>query len=160
MIGRALVIAGVVALGGCAETGGAAPGVATAGIAAAVGSATGNPVIGLFAGLAAAYGVDQGVKYGERRIAETVQDAVANTAGPLDIGKSAEWKVESDVPLLSRSGTAQVARSFGEAIPCKDVVFTAGDDPDLYVTTICQNKAGAWRWAVAEPTVHRWGSLQ
>ena len=146
------------ALGGCAGAG--LGGVATAGVAAAVGSATGNPLIGLGAGLAAAYGVDQGVKYGERRIEENVQGAVASTAGPLEVGKAAPWRVSDDLPFTGRSGTVQVAREFGEAIPCKDVVFTVDEDPDLFVTTICRNRAGTWRWALGEPTTRRWGALQ
>jgi hypothetical protein len=53
-----------------------------------------------------------------------------------------------------------VARSFGAAIPCKDIVFTVEDDGDLYAATLCRNGAGPWRWATAEPTVRRWGTLQ
>jgi hypothetical protein len=26
--------------------------------------------------------------------------------------------------------------------------------------TVCKDKKGIWRWALAEPTVDRWGSLQ
>jgi hypothetical protein len=49
---------------------------------------------------------------------------------------------------------------FGEAIPCKDAVFTVGDKPELFVATICRDKSDRWRWAIAEPTVQRWGALQ
>jgi hypothetical protein len=63
------------------------------------------------------------------------------------------------LPLTGKSGMVQVARSFGEKIPCKDVVFTVGEEADFYVTTICQGKNG-WRWAIAEPAVPRWGALQ
>ena len=45
-------------------------------------------------------------------------------------------------------------------IPCKNIVFTVEDQPDFYATTICQNAAGEWRWALAEPTVERWRGFQ
>jgi hypothetical protein len=94
---------------GCSDSGGEAfHDAGTAAVAAAIGSA-GGPVVGLVAGVAAAYAVDQGVKYGERRIEQNVQNAVARAAGPLDVGRSADWKVEEDLPLGGRSGTVEVA---------------------------------------------------
>ena len=147
-------------LGGCAGGGTLVNNVATAGVAAGIASATGSPIAGAIVGVAVSFGVDQGVKYGERRIQENVQNAIARAAAPLDVGQSAAWQVTEDLPLWDREGTVEVARSFGEAIPCKDTVFTVGDAPAIYITTICQAKDGIWRWALAEPTVHRWGSLQ
>jgi hypothetical protein len=155
-----VVLASAIALAGCAEAGSAVNTVATAGLAAAIGSATGSPLIGVPAGLAASFGVNQGVRYGQRRIEGNVQNAVAAAAGPLDVGQAATWRVTERLPLTGRSGVVQVARSFGESIPCKDVVLTIGDESDVYVATICQNKKGEWRWAMAEPAVGRWGNLQ
>jgi hypothetical protein len=100
------------------------------------------------------------VKYGERRIQGNVQNAIAEAAGPLEVGAAARWEVTEMLPLTDRSGTVEVARTFGQAIPCKDVVFTVAGEADLYATTLCRNGDGPWRWATAEPTVHRWGSLQ
>lgn len=54
----------------------------------------------------------------------------------------------------------QVVRGFGTAIPCKDIVFTVEDEPDFYIATVCRNRNGVWRWAVAEPTIRRWDGLQ
>lgn len=155
-----LVAVGVLGLAGCAGVGSAVTGVTTAGVAATVGSATGNPFLGLLAGAGASYGIDQGVKYAERRITDNVHHAVAATAGPLDVGQAAPWRVEEALPLSGKSGTVQVARTFGAAIPCKDVVFTLDDAPDLTVTTVCRGKDGRWQWALAEPATRRWGSLQ
>jgi hypothetical protein len=149
----------VLVLGGCAEGGSALSNIGSAGVAAAVGSAI-NPAVGLVAGVATAYGFDQGVKYGERRTHGNVQQAIADAAGPLGIGEAAAWEVTEELPLSGRSGTVQVARSFGVAIPCKDIVFTVEDDGDLYAATLCRNGIGPWRWATAEPTVQRWGTLQ
>lgn len=155
-----IALAGLLVVTGCAEAGSAVNSVTTAGFAAAVGSVTGSPILGLVAGIAASFGVDQGVKYAERRLQGNVQTAIARAAGPLDVGQAASWEVAEKVPLTDRAGTVEVARVFGEAIPCKDVVFIVGDGPELYVTTICQAKDGAWQWALAEPTVTRWGDLQ
>ncbi len=158
---RALIFSlPLLVLGGCAGAGPAVNSIATAGVAATIGAATGSPIVGAIIGLAVSYGVDQGVKYGERLIAANVQRAIATTGGPLAIGQSAHWRVTEDLPFSGREGTVEVARSFGDAIPCKDVVFTVDDEKNVYVTTICQNKDGEWRWALAEPTVHRWGDLQ
>lgn len=155
-----VALTSLLALASCASAGSTANTVATAGLAAIAGSATGSPLIGLIVGLAASYGVDEGVKYGERLIQENVQNAVADAAGSLEPGQSASWEVPEKLPLTGRSGTVEVAREFGEAIPCKDVVFTVGSEPDFYTTTICRTKQGVWRWATAEPTVRRWGDLQ
>ncbi|AIB16185.1 hypothetical protein ABAZ39_30480 (plasmid) [Azospirillum argentinense] len=156
----ALATAALLALSGCAGFGSAVTGVTSAGVAATVGSATGNPVLGVIAGAGVSYGIDQGVKYAERRITDNVHNAVARAAGPLAVGQSATWTVEEKLPLSGKTGTVQVARGFGEAIPCKDVVFTLDDAPDFNVTTVCRAKDGQWRWALAEPSTRRWGSLQ
>jgi hypothetical protein len=154
----ALLIA-ILMLDACSEAGSALSSVASAGVAAAVGSAI-NPAIGLIAGVAVNYGVDQGVKYGERRTHGNVQQAIADAAGPLGVGDAAAWQVTDRLPLTGRAGTVEVARAFGAAIPCKDIVFTVADEADLYTATICRREEGPWRWATAEPTVHRWGTLQ
>jgi hypothetical protein len=146
-------------LGACSEGGSALSSISSAGVAAAVGSAI-NPAVGLVAGVATAYGVDQGVKYGERRTHGNVQQAVADAAGPLDVGEAASWQVTEELPLTGRSGTVQVARLFGAAIPCKDIVLAVEDEGELYAATLCRNGRGEWRWATAEPAVRRWGTLQ
>jgi hypothetical protein len=144
---------------GCAENSSAVHGVSTAAVAAALGSA-GGPLVGFVAGLAVGYAVDQGVKYGERAVQENAQQAIADTAGPLDPGKGAEWIVTESFPVVDRRGLVEVARAFGEAIPCKEIVFSVSDNPEFFTATICRDKTERWRWALAEPTVHRWGTLQ
>ena len=149
----------LVVVTGCADSSSATHGITTAGVAAGIGSAGG--FFGVLAGIAVGYAVDQGVKYGEREMQANVQQAIADAAGPLDEqGKASQWNVTDDFPLAGRSGTVQIARIFGEAIPCKDAVFTVADDTDLFVTTICRDKTGRWRWATAEPATSRWGTLQ
>ena len=154
----------VVVMPGCTNTGSAVDsGVssgAAGGAASGITSATGSALIGAAAGIGAGAGLDVGIKYVERRIHRNVQEAVAEAAGPLGEGQSAIWHVKAWLPLAERHGTVETTRLFGSAIPCKDVVFTVDGDDDLYVTTMCQDKRGTWRWALAEPTVDRWGSLQ
>jgi len=150
----------ILPLVGCAAARPAITGLATAGVAGSVGSATGSALAGVAAGVAVAYGVDQGVKYAERSVQDNVQSAIAKTAGPLDIGQSAPWRVPEKLPFSGRSGIAEVARAFGSAIPCKDVIFTVEGDHGVYTTTVCRNDEGAWTWAAAEPSIHRWGYLQ
>jgi hypothetical protein len=153
-----------VAVSGCSSTGtaidSAISSASTAGIASGITSATGSAIVGTAAGIGAGIGLDAGIKYIERRIHRNAQDAVAVAAGPLAVGQAARWYIDQWLPLTDRHGTVEVARSFGSAIHCKDVVFTVDDDDDLYVTTICADKKGLWRWALAEPTVDRRGSLQ
>jgi hypothetical protein len=158
----AIVLLGVTPLAGCAAAGSAVTTLATAGVAGAVGSASGSALLGAVVGFGVSYGVDQGVKYVERRIEGNVQIAIAETAGPLADGQSAPWNAPETLPLSGKSGTVEVARSFGEAIPCKDIVFTDADDRDhhVFTTTICRNDQGVWVWALGEPSIHRWGYLQ
>jgi hypothetical protein len=160
----ALALVSIFLLAGCTSSGTAVSSVAssagTAAVASGIANATGSAALGAAAGLGAGIGLDIGFKYVERRIHRNAQDAVALAAGPLALGQSARWNVDAWFPLTDRHGTVEVARSFGTAIPCKDIVFTVDDDDDLYVTTVCADKHGVWRWALAEPTVDRWGSLQ
>jgi len=152
-------------LPGCTNAGSAIDTAAGAGVAGGVASGvhsiTGSTLIGIAAGIGAGVGLDVGIKYVARRIHRNVQDAVATAAGPLGIGQSTRWEVDRWLPWSGKRGTVETARSFGAAIPCKDVVFTVDDDEDnVYVTTLCRDKRGNWRWALAEPTVDRWDSLQ
>jgi len=160
----ALALLGIFALAGCSSSGTAVSSVAssagTAAVASGVANATGSTLVGAAAGLGAGIGLDIVFKYAERRIHRNAQDAVAIAAGPLAVGQSSRWEVDAWLPLTERHGTVEIARSFGAAIPCKDAVFTVDDDDNLYVTTVCADKHGMWRWALAEPTVDRWGGLQ
>ena len=150
----------VLPLMGCAAVGPAFTGLATAGVAGSVGSATGSALAGVVAGVAVSYGVDQGIKYAERSLQDNVQSAIAETAGSLDVGQSAQWQVTERLPYSGRSGKVEVARYFGTAIICKDVIFTVEGDHGVYTTTVCRNDEGTWTWATAEPSIHRWGYLQ
>jgi hypothetical protein len=152
-------VLGVLFLAGCADAGSAGHNLVSAAVAAAVGLAVGSPAAGVVAGVAAAFALNEGVRYGDRAVRDEMQTAVATTAGRLEVGAAAPWSVTSLLPPTGRHGIVQVVRSLGEAIPCKEVVFTGDPDEDFFVTTICRGASG-WRWAAAEPTVRRWGGLQ
>ncbi|HEX3970700.1 MAG TPA: hypothetical protein VHX19_05230 [Stellaceae bacterium] len=160
----AALVAMMLGLTGCGSSGAAVDSAvgsaSTAGIAAGITRATGSALVGTAAGIGAGIGIDVGIKYAEREIHRNAQDALAVAAGPLGVGQSARWNIDGWLPLTDRHGTVEVARSFGKAIPCKDVVFTVDDDSNLYITTVCADKQGNWRWALAEPAVDRWGALQ
>src|SRR5258708_2945509 len=120
------------ALAGCStsDAGSAVHGVATAGGAAGIGVV--NPFLGLVVGIATSVGLDQGWKYGERRIQENVQDAGGESGGPLNVGQSAPWKVTEYLPLTERSGTVEVVNAFGDTFPCKNVIFSVDGQSDLF----------------------------
>ena len=153
-----------IAVSGCTNAGSATnsavSATASAGIGAGVAHATGSALLGVAAGVGAGVGLDVGIKYVERRVHRNVQDAVARAAGSLEVGQSARWNDDYWLPLSGKHGTVEVARTFGVAIPCKDIVFTVDEDDNLYVAIVCADKHGVWRWALAEPTVDRWGALQ
>lgn len=160
----AVLLAALLGLAACSSAGAgvdsAISSASTAGIAAGITRATGSALVGTAAGIGAGIGIDVGIKYAEREIHRNAQDAVAVAAGPLAVGQSARWNVDGWLPLTDRHGTVEIARSFGKAIPCKDVIFSVDDDDNFYVTTVCADRKGTWRWALAEPTVDRWGALQ
>ena len=163
-MGGVVLLVTALGLPGCTNTGSAVDSAvgagAAAGIASGVTSVTGSALVGAAAGIGAGVGLDVSIKYAERRVHGNVQDAVAQAAGPLAVGQSARWYVNHWLPLTEKRGTVETARNFGSSIPCKDIVFTVDGDDNLYVSTVCRDKHGGWRWALAEPTVDRWGSLQ
>lgn len=160
----ATLVVAALALAGCGSTGSAInsaiSSASTAGVAAGITQATGSALIGTAVGVGAGIGLDAVIKYGERRIQRNAQNAIADAAAPLAIGQSAHWHINHWLPLTQKNGTVEAARNYGTIIPCKDVVFTVNDDDNVYVTTVCKSKRGIWRWALAEPTVDRWGMLQ
>jgi len=144
----AVVLAAALPLMGCAAAGPAITSLTTAGVAGSVGSATGSALAGVGAGVAAAYGTDQLVQYSERRLQDKQQQAIASAAAPLNSGQSAHWDIPSDgtidkaarLVLSGDKGTVEVAHIFGQAIPCKDVIFTVNGDHGIYTTTICNSR--------------------
>lgn len=171
---RALALITVTALttlSGCSsllsEGTGAGAGIAGTAIANKV---TDNPNVATGIGLGVQAGAKAALAYAQRKTRGEEQDAIAKTAGPLDVGAVAHWNVKHQLPIESDAqGQVTVSRLIGGVgLACKEVVFSidtpaekAGDDPvrEFYITTVCRD-GEQWRWASAEPATARWGSLQ
>jgi uncharacterized protein YceK len=163
-----VLLLALVPLSGCGSvlTEGAATGagIAGAGIAGAISK---NATVGAAIGLGVGALADTGLKYAERRVHRTEQNAIAMTAGPLEIGVVAPWHVEHDIPIEDdEHGDLVVARTLGaDTFACKEIVFSVDTVEDrqprraFYTAMICRD-GGLWKWATAEPSTARWGGLQ
>jgi len=139
-------------------------GVAGAGVATAVTkSAAGAAAIGLGVRSLAS----EGLKYAVRRVHRNEQNAIAQAAGPLELGVLQLWSIRHTLPVEdNEAGEVVVSRAFGAgAFRCKEIVFSVdtitrpGPQRAFYTATICQDGA-VWRWASAEPATERWSGLQ
>lgn len=156
--------AGIVSgLGGCASVGatsGAVAGMAT-------GAVTANPAVGIGVGIAVQAATDAAIKYVMRDLHDDQQELMAADVGKLPVGGTTTWKVHHKVPLENGQGRIYVTRAFMSPLAtCKEFLFSVadGDKPDAkeqwFTANACRADDGTWKWAVAEPAVERWGSLQ
>jgi hypothetical protein len=138
--------------------------VAGAGAAAAV---TRNAATAAAVGLGTQSLALEGVRYLQRRVHRTEQNAIATAAGKLEAGAVARWSVAHSLPLEDDArGQVVVSRVFGaESFRCKEIVFSVETTQKgllkqaFFVATVCRD-GDTWRWASAEPAVARWGGLQ
>jgi hypothetical protein len=152
----------LIALGGCrfvGELAGAAAGGATA-------AASANPLVGVAVGVAVNSAIDATTNYVTRKRQQAEQDAIAAEVATMTVGDRRPWKIQHDIPLGNEHGEVQVTRLVATPIAlCKELVFSvdSGDGDALkrawYTTQACQD-GPQWKWALAEPAVERWGSLQ
>jgi hypothetical protein len=156
----ALTLCGLLA--GCSSAGQISA-VVVGGVA---GTATANPAVGFAVGVVTDAGVNWAVRYYGRERQGAEQDAIAQIAGELPVGTSADWKIEHTIPMGNEHGRLEVTRSIDTALaPCKEVAFSVVADDDKapkqswYLTDVCRSDE-AWKWAAAEPAVPRWGFLQ
>lgn len=152
----------VLLLGGCK----AIPQIAGVVSGGTVGAATGSPALGFAVGIATDAAGHRVMRWYGRSRQHNEQNAIAEAAGPLGPGESADWHIDHTIPIGNEHGTLQVVRLIDTPIAdCKEIAFSVdeGKPPKLqrawYTTTICQQAEG-WRWASAEPAVERWGFLQ
>lgn len=154
------VILALVALGGCRFAGDLA-GAAAGG---ASGAATANPAVGIAVGLAVHSGIDATVNYITRKRQQAEQDAIAGQVATMQVGERRLWKIQHDIPIGNEHGEVQVTRTISTPLAwCKDLVFSVESDDAKrqawYATQACR-QGERWKWALAEPAVERWGSLQ
>jgi hypothetical protein len=170
----ALALGWLPSLGGCSslltEGAAAGAGIGGASIAHSIG-ANGAVTAGVGIGTQAA--ALAGVQYVEKKVHKTEQDAIAQIAGPLPVGKVVHWSVTHTAPIEDdEQGELTVSRvivtapaSRPVALDCKEIVFSVDTvDQNLphrafYTASVCRD-GEVWRWASAEPATERWGSLQ
>jgi hypothetical protein len=159
-----LLIASLLTVGlvGCNTIGGFAG--AAAGIAS--GTATTNPAVGYGVSVGVAVAVDATTQYIFRTWHQAEQDQIAAQIGRLKPGVIAPWKIQHPVPYENEHGEVEVVRILSSPLAiCKEALFSVVSDEggkrtrQWFVVTACRQD-NAWKWAVAEPAVARWGSLQ
>jgi len=148
---------------GCGSVGGwtgAIAGIAT-------GTFSSNPAVGLAVGVTVKAATDAEMKRLFRGMQSEEQDRIAETAGALEVGDRQQWQVHHPFHYADHGGEVQVLATIDNALAvCKEVLFSVvGGDSDSptrewFVTQICQQSDGRWRWAAAEPAIGRWGALQ
>lgn len=155
-------MAGLVLMSGCHGTG------EIAGVAAGVlgGTATGSPAAGFAIGVAANAGVDELVNWIARARDGAEQDAIAEVAGNLAVGQTHPWRIRRVLSIGNEHGELRIAGMTTTPLTtCKDVIFSIDEGSlkaprrDFLVTSVCW-EGNRWKWALAEPSVHRWGYLQ
>lgn len=157
----AALAAAAAALAGCSSLGSIVG--AVTGTAAAVGS--GNPAVGAAVGVGTRAAADYGIRYASRRWHRTEQDALAAAVGTMTVGEARPWEVRHDVPFGNKRGEVRVLRTIDTPLAeCREVLFSValGEVQDAarqwFLTSVCRQAEG-WKWAAAEPTTERWGSL-
>ncbi len=137
---------------------------AAAGGASAAASA--NPAVGIAVGVAVNSAIDATVNHIVRTRQRAEQDAIVSEVASMQVGDRRPWKIEHDIPIGNEHGEVQVTRTITTPLTsCKELIFSveSGSGEDVkrawYTTEACQNGA-RWKWALAEPTTERWGSLQ
>jgi hypothetical protein len=136
-------------------------GVITGGTA---GAASGNPAVGFAVGVATDAAASSGFRYIARTRQGAEQDAIADLAGGLPVGGTADWKIEHTIPIGNEHGQLRVVRLIDSPLAqCKQVVFSVDEGADRrrdwFSADICAH-GEHWKWASAEPAVERWGFLQ
>lgn len=158
----AAALAALVLLGGCSSV----SEISATVVGGVTGVATGSPAVGFLIGVATDAAANYVVRYYGRLTAGAEQDAIAQLAGGLPVGDEASWKINHTIPIGDEHGELRVVDVIDSPLAtCRDVVFSVdtGKGAKLrqawYTTTICHD-AKAWKWAMAEPAVPRWGYLQ
>ena len=148
----------LLALGGCRLAGE----LVAAAAGGASGAATANPAVGIAVGVAVNSGIDAATNWIVRTRQRAEQDAIAAEVATMQIGERRPWKIEHDIPIGNEHGEVEVTRVIANELTlCKELTFSveSKNEAHLYTTQACQN-GDHWKWALAEPAVERWGSLQ
>ena len=138
---------------------------AVAGVTA--GSASTNPAVGIGVGIAVQAATDAAIQTLFRNMQGAEQDRIAALAGSMAIGETRAWEIHHTLPFSEERGELQVVGVIDNALAsCKEVMFSViAGKPEApmrqrFITQMCKQSDGDWKWAVAEPAVARWGNLQ
>ncbi|MGZ5230971.1 MAG: hypothetical protein ACXWC3_13150 [Burkholderiales bacterium] len=161
---RAATLAAVLtlALSGC-EVVSTVSGVA-AGVAS--GTVTGNPAVGASVAIAVKAGVDEAGKTILRRSQQAEQDAIVTAAGTTRVGETGTWQIRHRMTRAVEHGDVRVVRLIETPLAiCKELLFSVvqgegeKESRAWYRTNACHD-GEQWKWALVEPAVSRWGTLQ
>lgn len=182
---RALSLLLPLALGACSSAESISSDLGALGVGTAVGAATGNPIVGLAAGLGARIAVNESVEYAQRSYYGAIQEAIAEAGAAAPMGEARPWRFEGIAQEIgSVEGLVEPVRAFGSELRCRELIFSIEryaepvppddkvaqlradlglmdelDAPRFFVAHICRSD-GDWSWAVAAPATDRWGVLQ
>jgi hypothetical protein len=139
---------------------------ATAGIV--TGAATTNPAVGIGIGIAVQAATDEAINRTMRNLHQDQQDAMAAIAGETPIGTMRQWQVKHMIPLENGHGHVLVLRNLETPLTqCREFAFSVMEDGksdqpprEQWFTASACKQAQGWKWASAEPSTQRWGSLQ
>ncbi len=161
-IGCPLLLSAAATLSSCSSIGGFAG--AAAGVAS--GAVTSNPVVGYAIGVGVQSATDATLKYVLRNWQKAEQDEIAAVIGKLDVGQSHRWAIVHRISYGNEHGEVRVTGLIDTPLAlCKEVMLSVDTgEGELfkrawYTGSACRSN-DAWKWAVAEPAVERWGSLQ
>jgi hypothetical protein len=160
---RVAVAVLVCTLAGCSSVGGYAG--ALAGVA--TGTASSNPAVGVAVGISVKAATDIALRRLNKELQADEQNGIADLAGHMNVGDRAPWKIHHLWSFGDEAGDLEVIGAIDNALSeCKEVMFSvAGGRPEArtsawFITQLCRQSDGRWRWAAAEPAVERWGTLQ
>jgi hypothetical protein len=150
-------------LPGCSSINGLAGALA----GAATGAASGNPVVGVAVGISVRAATGYALQKQALATQTNRQDRLAELAGTLHAGERRGWRLRRAWPFGDETGLIEVVSEIDTSLArCKEVLFSLTDRDaearirERFITQICQQPDGHWRWAGAEPAVPRWGTLQ
>jgi len=124
-------VAALAGLTGCADaTRDLGTDAGALGVGTVVGAATGNPVVGLAAGIGVRLAADEAYKYGERRYYGGLQAAIATAGGAAAEGELVAWRFDGPLGIGDTGGRVEVVRAFGTHLRCKELIFSVEPRPD------------------------------
>lgn len=141
-----VVLAACAALAGCSFGQEATQQGSALGVGIVTGTATGNPLIGLAAGVIASWTASTAFDIYEQQQLEALQQAIATATGDARPGDVIGWAGGG------KYGSVELVREFGDSTRCREVIFTLQDpdDPKFLVATLCE-RDGTWQWAEPRP---------